>query len=321
MNRLLIGHMQAEAAMQAALGCKPVARVALGASIGTPWYSGAKLRSSLAATVVTLANGAKSQVMWPLVWLFPDPNSLKTKSVDLSALPDHPHVVDAWDAMREYGFPCGAATGESCNGGKDPVTGVVTWNYESPAIWRDTFRGIHTHPSKPANVQSYWMYAPGQVVDLDEWDPGDDVVDGYDCTLFGANHVSTTHPSGKMTATFCDRGVAHGKPVISSQVACMIKDGPIGTPEEQAAMWDKWGKPMLAFFAAHKIQGACFLSYPNGSWGIHDWVGKVGLTKPLAAKINASPEWLKYPLIAQPSGPPVVDPGTVTPVGPVTPID
>lgn len=297
MNRYIIGNDVQPAAMAEGLGCLPVGQVIL-APIGTTNYSDTALRSKLSKTVV---DGV--QVRLPVVWFMPGIDQLVAGKVDIVNLPNHPSVAQAWLAIREYGFPVEVVTGESCNKFAGP-TGA--WLWVSPEVWRTVFRAIHTHPGKPGNARSWWSYAPGAQVNLDEWNPGDDVWVGMDITLLGANPVTPSSTSGKLAVAASAYCKKHEKLLIATQVGHKSVDGPLVTADDQLAAWKKWGLPFMEFAAKQNLRAVSFWSYlPNpqtgaGAYGISDWIKAEALTKPLRKKLE-HPDWIKAPLIAVPA--------------------
>lgn len=200
--------------------------------------------------------------------------------VEIAMTTQHDALIDQIvEAVAAYEGPLFLRFGFEFNG---------AWNAYTAGIYPVAFRKIvdRFRAAGVTNAAVIWCYEPDAPGDFDAlmdgepaWYPGDDVVDWFGIDFFGADHFDPA-AAGRVgretdydkTVRFLDMALAHGKPVMISELAPVkVYVTPTDTDPGLAdgrADWSSWYAKLFAFMDAHpEIKGFLYMN--------HDYRGTV----------------------------------------------
>ncbi|RME69635.1 MAG: hypothetical protein D6781_08185 [Verrucomicrobia bacterium] len=169
------------------------------------------------------------------------------------------------EAVAALGRPALVRIGYECEG---------AWNGYKPDSYRAAFiRVTQALRERGLPVATVWCVAGGssgtrEVEALMSWYPGDEWVDWWSIDIFSREEIDAP-----LTAAFCERAGAHGKPVLIGESTPRY----VGVLDGRAS-WEAWFEPFFALVRRQpEIKGICYINWEWREWSErlgfpwHDW--------------------------------------------------
>lgn len=278
-----------QADAERATGRVPVVPAIL-AVIGQPQFNAGNIGMALGACKATgkLAS----------VWASPPANKLDIGGVALDALPDHWTIGALADLLAVHGDDVMVRAYYECANPRKDGKGL---RYESPTRWRNLVERFRDR--MPANAKLVMSYGPNPgKFNPAEWEPKAGTISGFDCSLWGRNHINPKHPAGENAARFMDFAASRKLPLVVGECGAQPdKDWPGLSGDALDEAMREYFKDLHALCLGRKAR---ILSgpYPSDDFGmVVPWTTLPKATAYMKKALGNPAFFMTQPLVGSPA--------------------